>query len=392
MNNIDTRGQELADRLSAMATRVKVEDRLDEAKGELRYATVTSINRSRRIPMLASIATLAAASVAVVAIQRPDPTESQSRPPAAGVDPVNTQASGRTPGVLVDVFPVIDESDIPIEGLSLYANFSTRGNEQESVTQTFVAGVNDALPRFTNTPTDVISITALRNADPSTIFPEAKPGRRQDVAELTWSADGETTLIWGVDDVAFTMVGSNLDLMYQLIDLTTPVYPQADIAFLVEEPLPGGLVALNSQARGKPGLFPMVSSDGGEVSIEMLDEPALQLFAGQPIERLRVGEYDAWLIETSERAPVLAVEITTRQTMTVFGQSLTREQLLTVAGKIQFADEATWRSRYNVTDFLDSPSSDPDVISDVVTEATEYRDTDVTIDAQYVATSIAAAP
>ena len=351
MNEIELKG-----RLAAMASRVTVDDRLSDVVNEVSYAAVTPLATRRRAPMVVALAGLAAAVLAGVVIARRDSGERQSPAPAVGAQPAPATTVARNPFIRTEHFPLLDEADVPIQLVDgLFGGFGV-SEESDVRAQALIAGPAE-------TPTEVISVTAFPGGgfQPEP-FPESVIGRRPDVHETQWGSGGGTTLQWGDSAMQFSMVGSNLDVMYALLELIVPV-SSGPTRFEFNGQLPGGLRLVGDQIEGKAGATPNISGAEGEISVSIENEGVFTLVVGQKITRTTVAGRPAWLFHEQGRAPTLAVEIAPRETLMIYGHTLTLEQLLAMAEKVQVVDEATWRTYYGVTDYVTGSDDRPVTIA-----------------------------
>ena len=332
--------QHLHDRLSAMAGRVVVDDRVSEITGES-YARAQPFaeRRRRTLPFaVAAVSLGAACGIGLVALRSSDGDhEAQGNAPAV----VETSVVGEPVEAAQRNFPIIDEADIPVPVSGLWGSYST-SDEHQGWSGVLVAGPLDH-------PTDVVGVAAFPTGgfQPTSIGPS--PGatpRRPDVQEFP--LDPGFTLMFKHGTTVFSLVGQDRETLYSLVDV---VEPATNSGYRFTTELPRGLREVGGHVENRPGRWPNVSDESQSISIEVLDGVPLSFFAEYPaVEQLAIAGRAAWIGTKPGRAPTVAIDIGSNKSLLVFGHDLTRDQVVEMASKIRLADEPTWRERYQVVD------------------------------------------
>jgi hypothetical protein len=276
----------------------------------------------------------AAASVALVVVMsnRADPAADAPQSPPAVLQPSANPDR-------IDSYPIIDWKGPDV----LYGYRSVRTEDQGwggSI------GVVDA----TGTPSVLVAIAAFPVG--WVTFPDAQTGRVAGVGETRF--DGGVTLSWSVGDIPFTMVGDDLDLMYQLIEHIEPIAGGTDRGgYRFVGGLPGGLSELEAPQHRVPMRTPSVNTEGvrGVLSMSVEDGPILATLAGGGVlkpQSITINGLHGYRSTTGR--PVIVLAPATDETLWLSSETMTFEELQGVAERVQLVDEATFRAKYNVTD------------------------------------------
>ena len=291
-----------------------------------------------RIRIAAMIALVAAALAGVVWISA---NRTPDQLPASRTDPL---APSETPDK-IDLYPVLDPSDMPIE----MPDNKIGGTWANSTEDQGWGGVVGVPAGADGVPTSVIQVSVFPVGFSST-WPAAVPGRRAGVSEGTW--EGGTTLLWSVDGAPLTMAGTDPDLMYELIDHVRPVTAATTRGgYELMSPLPGGLVELDVP-RHRPAMwFPGIGDvdDSGTLNLYMDGQSPLILIGSgdTDVAAVSIGSYRGF-VGSRDGHTDLVFATSTDESVFMSSTVLNRAQLIAVAMKIRFVDEAAWREHYGV--------------------------------------------
>lgn len=290
-------------------------------------------NRGRLRSALVLGGAVAASTVAVLVValraaDRPDPAYPAADPP--GVARV-LQASARADRI--DAYPIVDWQ---VDG-GVYGGFGVF--EQDP----FFAGTV-GLIGADRTPNDLIAVAAFpQGFEP---LSGALPGRLAGVDEARFETGA--TLTWKVDDVSFSMVGKDLDLMYELLDRVQP----GEHGYELVGDLPGGLVELEAPYRHSvPWTSDVATGEEAAVqfNVSVQEGPVLSSLVSGGVTEMRpvmINGLDGY--EATTGRPVIGLAVSTDETLWVSSETMSRAELTELAGQIRLVDEAAYREHYGL--------------------------------------------
>lgn len=180
-------------------------------------------------------------------------------------------------------------------------------------------------------------------------FPEAEPGPRADVTEMRFD-DGITTLIRVADGVPIVVTGDDPDLLYEVVGLVRPnsSSPRRD-GYRFAGPLPAGLSELEPPHHVVPMLVPTLTTDDGRLDVEVGDGPVLAALAGAGVTDLvavSVNGRPGYRAATGRS--IVALALSSDETLVMSSNEMSIGELMAVAARVSFTDQATWERRYGV--------------------------------------------
>jgi hypothetical protein len=281
--------------------------------------------------LASALAVAASVALVVVMTSRADPAADPLLSPPAVLRPSANPDR-------IDSYPIVDWKGPGV----LYGYHSDRTEQQGW-------GGSIGVLDVSGTPSVLVAIAAFPVG--WVTFPDARPGRVAGVGET--GLDGGVTLSWSVGDIPFTMVGDDLDLMYQLIDHIEPVLGRADRGgYRLVGELPGGLSELEAPQHRVPMRTPSVNTEGsGVLSMSVEDGPILTTLAGGGVlkpQPITINELHGY--RSTRGRPIIVLELATDEALWISSNTMTFDELKNVASRVQLVDEAAFRAKYNVTD------------------------------------------
>jgi len=242
----------------------------------------------------------------------------------------------------IDAYPIINWPGDPIPNVN--ASYSFHDDDQGWVGTIGVIHPDAA-------PSSIISINAGYTGMNTSSFPFSNPGRVPGVYETTVT-NGNTTLAWKVGDIPVVVSGDNIDLMYQLVDLVQPTEttsPRAGYQF--RGPLPDGLTELETPYHRIAMRTPSLLTNDGSFGVAVEQGPLLNTLAGGGYTKLdTVTVNGLYGFKSATGYPTIGLALSTDETLYIYSQSLTMEQLTNLAENVTITDEASWRTSYELTD------------------------------------------
>ncbi len=243
---------------------------------------------------------------------------------------------------LIDAYPILRWNGPE----TIYGSFSYHSDDQG---WGGTVGIVDA----SGTPITAIKISVFPPG--YSTFPDATPGRIDGVGE-TAVGGNFVTLTWAMDGRPLTMVGDNLDLMYELIGHIEPerVTPSTR-GYALRGDLPGGLVELAVPQHRVAMRNPTIATDDGQSNrfdISVQDAPLIESLVGGELAGLESVTINGFHGYTSTHPGsygthrVLALAISTDETLLVSSETMSFAELQAVAEQIELADEATFAATY----------------------------------------------
>lgn len=237
----------------------------------------------------------------------------------------------------IDAYPVIEWPGDPIPGVG--AGYSFHDDDQGWGGAIGVIHPGGA-------PTSIIAIHTFPIGW-DTSFPDSKPGRVAGV-EATTVTNGNTTLSWKVGDIPVVVTGGDIELIYQLVDVVRPIEstPQRG-GYDFNGPLPAGLVELEVPNHRIPMRTPTLSTNDGTFGVAVEQGPLLSTLAGggyTKLEPISINSLNGY--RSTVGAPTIGLALSTDETLYIYGQNLTLEQLTDLAQHVTITDEVAWRARY----------------------------------------------
>lgn len=274
-------------------------------------------------------------------------------PPVASPSPETglLQPGSRIP-TGVQLFPVVDEQVVnggPAEGIRATYGYFAGADDLVAAKWQGVIG----RPGIEAYQTAIVVTVSERGAAEDL---PVVPGRRGGVGEYRFGSG--TELRYEVDGFAIVLNGTDVDLLYELIDRLRPTVADGELTgFEVTEELPSGwdvLVAPIDRS-WRAGAFPQLWVRSGAFRASISPTPMiLQLAAWrEAFEPVRVAGRAAMLLDRpNAQGPepssmLLLTELDDGTTLNVEGYGLSRADFLAAVAKIEFVDEQTWIERYN---------------------------------------------
>lgn len=243
---------------------------------------------------------------------------------------------------VIDAYPILNW-DGPE---TIYGSFSRNSDDQG---WGGTVGIVDAI----GTPTTAINISIFSPG--YSTFPNATPGPIDGVGE-TAVGGNFVTLTWTVDGRPLTMVGDNLDLMYELIGhIELEAGPEITRGYVLVGDLPGGLTELAVPRHRVAMRNPMISTDvhqSTDFGIAVWAAPLIEMLVGgelTELESVTINGLHGYA--STHRGPygtyrVLALAVSTDETLHVSSETMTFVELRELAEQIELADEATFEATY----------------------------------------------
>jgi hypothetical protein len=272
-----------------------------------------------------------------------------TRNPAATAQPADGAAAALTPSAhpdRIDFYPIIDS--VPGVGAS-YGWTDTDQGWSGTVGFAYSGEV----------PTSIMGISSFPNGWPEAQFPSTS-GRVPGVHEEA-VANGMTRLVWKSGDIPMSVVGGDLDLMYQLVDIVQPTTTTATRGgYTFTRALPEGLVELEAPYHRLPLFEPMVDTNDSPATFSamVVGGPLLTWLAGAGMpypEPITINGRPGYRSTTGD--PTIALALSTDETLFIHSSTYTMDQLIAAATDITITDEATWKAHYGVTDEPTGPTT-----------------------------------
>ncbi len=265
-----------------------------------------------------------------------------TRNPATTTQPADGAAAALTPSAhpdRIDFYPIIDS--VPGVGAS-YGWSDTDQGWSGTV----------GFPQAGTAPTSIIGIYARPLGWTEAPFPSTEgriPGMREEAL-----GNGMTRLVWKSGDTPMCMVGDDLDLMYQLVDIVQPAEPTATRGgYTFTRALPDGLAELEAPYHRLPLSEPMVDTNDSPATFSamVVGGPLLNWLASAGVtqpEPITINGRPGYRSTTGD--PTIALALSTDETLFIHSSTYTMDQLIAAATNITITDEATWKAHYAVTD------------------------------------------
>ena len=199
-------------------------------------------------------------------------------------------------------------------------------------------------------PTSLTQVQAMPASSPYNA--QSIPGRREGVREST--QDGISSLYWEVDETRFVTMGPDIELLYDLIDRIRAIEPTTDRGgYEFVGGLPTGIVELDPPRPLTVGWFPGISdsAESARLSLYMDDQSPLQAMVqgGGDVRPVTINGHPGYISTRNGSVVSLAFAVAADETVLISYSPYPEEELIAIAERIEFTDEATWRERYGVT-------------------------------------------
>ena len=268
------------------------------------------------------------------------------------VDPTTSVPTGpglqpsATPGV-IDAFPVLDPSDLPAADSDIVI---VGGWTQTVGDSGWMGLVGVAATGPDRAPTSLTRVQAMPVALPYT--PPSVPGRRDGIREGV-PFDGRSSLFWEAGPIRFVLTGPDIELMYDLVDRVQAIEPNAGRGgYEFVGDLPPCIVELDPPRRQTAGWIPGIydSREAERLSLYVDDQSPLQTMidTGGDVRPVTVNGHPGYISSRNGSVVGLAFAIASDETVQISISPYSESELLAIAERIQFVDEATWRDHYDV--------------------------------------------
>ncbi len=248
----------------------------------------------------------------------------------------------------IDAYPIINWPGDPVPNVG--AGYGTHDDDQGW-------GGTIGLIRPDAAPSSIVAIHAFPVGwdtsfpDTGTQFWDGQPGRITGVYETKFG-DGNATLAWKVGEVPMLVTGDDIDLMYQLVGLVQPIETTPERGgYQFDGVLPNGLTELEAPNHRIAMSTPSLSTDDGTFVVAVEQGAILNTLAGggtTKLNRVTINGLNGYMSTTGY--PTIAIALSADETLYIYAQNLTMEQLTDIAENITITDEATWRGHYGLTD------------------------------------------
>lgn len=280
------------------------------------------------------------------------PTDTRPTTTLEATGAADTLSPSATPD-RIDAFPIINWPADPVA--DVYASYGERHSDQGWTGAIGTLGSGDV-------PQSVIGINVFPQNSPMPVLPDATPGSRSDVYESS-GPNGTITLNRLVDGHPVLVIGSDSELLYEIVNLVRPQSASDSVeGYAFSGPLPEGLTQIAAPYHRTPMSVPILSTDDGTFSVSVQDGPLLGMLGAGPtmqFEPVTIGRLNGY--QSINGNALIALALNSDETLMLQSSVMSLDELTEIAGHITLTDHATWVAQYDPvgTDAATPPTTTP---------------------------------